>query len=325
MTSQTAPWGTAADAGGLAGLADRPFNALAIADPGAAGDEGAAAVGHAGGRLIARIGWADAAGTLGDHALVDLLMIEAEGVGEDRLDAVLPRVDTLARATEAQVVVALDTAQIDRIAAHLFGPRVQLLCAPTRTDRVAALSVARLGSMRLRESMREAESERLRRLNEEVARIAQTLARLTDREDLLPSAERRDLLGDRRGGYGAPPAGSPRPVDAQEVRRAIRSRRMREQFFPAGLLEDPGWDMLLDLFAAELEDRAVSVSSLCIAAAVAPTTALRWIAKMTEAGLFERHPDPFDRRRAFMRLSDAAREGLRRYCHAAGEAGLSIA
>ncbi|MGJ3628472.1 hypothetical protein AB5I41_18845 [Sphingomonas sp. MMS24-JH45] len=38
--------------------------------------------------------------------------------------------------------------------------------------------------------------------------------------------------------------------------------------------------MLLDLFAAELERARVSVSSLCIAAAVAPTTALRWIGRM---------------------------------------------
>ena len=58
--------------------------------------------------------------------------------------------------------------------------------------------------------------------------------------------------------------------------------------------------MLLDLYAAELEGAQVSVSSLCIAAAVAPTTALRWIGRMTEAGLFVRQPDPFDRRRAFL-------------------------
>jgi DNA-binding MarR family transcriptional regulator len=109
------------------------------------------------------------------------------------------------------------------------------------------------------------------------------------------------------------------------VRRAIRSRRLREQFFAAALIEDPGWDMLLDLFAAELEDRGVSVSSLCIAAAVAPTTALRWIGKMSEAGLFQRRPDPFDRRRAFMALTDQARVGMEQYCQAVRQAGLAIA
>jgi hypothetical protein len=40
------------------------------------------------------------------------------------------------------------------------------------------------------------------------------------------------------------------------------------------LFADPGWDILLDLYAARQEGKQVSVSSLCIAAAVPPTTAL---------------------------------------------------
>ena len=42
--------------------------------------------------------------------------------------------------------------------------------------------------------------------------------------------------------------------------------------------------MLLDLLAARLERERVSVSSLCIAAAVPPTTALRWIRTLTDKG-----------------------------------------
>lgn len=120
-----------------------------------------------------------------------------------------------------------------------------------------------------------------------------------------------------------PPAGP--PPDAAELRRAIRTRRMREAFFMPGLFADPAWDMLLDLYAAELEGEPVSVSSLCIAAAVAPTTALRWIARMTEDGLLERRPDESDRRRAFMALTDVARVGMRGYLEAVRRAGLGIA
>jgi hypothetical protein len=307
------------------GSGARTVNVLVVGDPGPGADDAEAVVEIAGGRLVARLGWDEAAGALGDHAVIDALLVAAEGAEDDRLDAVLPRIDTLARATEAAVIVALDRAQIDRVAAHLFGPRVQLLCAPTRTETVAAVSLAEIAGARLHESLHEAESERLRRLNEEVARIAQTLARLTAHEVAAPSAERPDMLGDRRTGYAAEGGRPARPVDPREVRRAIRSRRLREQFFAPSLIEDPGWDMLLDLFAAELEDRGVSVSSLCIAAAVAPTTALRWIAKMTEAGLFERRPDPFDRRRAFMMLTEPARQAMHRYCQAAHDAGLAIA
>jgi hypothetical protein len=43
---------------------------------------------------------------------------------------------------------------------------------------------------------------------------------------------------------------------------------MREQFFGPDLFADPAWDILLDLYAARLEQQRVAVSSLCIAAAV---------------------------------------------------------
>ncbi|WP_161989106.1 hypothetical protein [Sphingomonas glacialis] len=46
---------------------------------------------------------------------------------------------------------------------------------------------------------------------------------------------------------------------------------------------------------------------------------------MTEAGLFERRPDPFDRRRAFMGLSRRASLGMRHYFAALRQAGMAIA
>ncbi len=75
--------------------------------------------------------------------------------------------------------------------------------------------------------------------------------------------------------------------------------------------------MLLDLTGAQLERRRVAVSSLCIAAAVPPTTALRWIATMTEQGLFARMPDPDDGRRIFIALSEAAAAAMNDYVQAA--------
>ena len=304
----------------------RSIAMLVVADDGEAIDTARAAADDTGVRLIGPISWDEAPTKLGDHPLVDLILVEAQGISDRQLAAVLPRIDTLAKATEARIIAAIDAGQIDAIAAHLWGPHVQLLCAPTLTERVAAISLAGVAGAVLPDALREAESERLRRLNEEVARIAQTLARLTAREDSAV-ADRTGIVGDRRTGYAAGPAApdGTRAIDPQDIRRAIRSRRLREQFFSPTLIEDPGWDMLLDLFAAELEDRGVSVSSLCIAAAVAPTTALRWIGKMSEAGLFDRRPDPFDRRRAFMTLTDPARQAMQRYCRAVQDAGLSIA
>ncbi len=103
---------------------------------------------------------------------------------------------------------------------------------------------------------------------------------------------------------------APQPVTAATVRRLIRLRRERDRFLPAMLFADPAWDMLLDLMAARLEGIDVPISSLCIAAAVPTTTALRWIRTLSEAGLFERHADPTDQRRSHIRLTDAAADAV---------------
>ena len=77
-------------------------------------------------------------------------------------------------------------------------------------------------------------------------------------------------------------------------------------FSAPDLFADPAWDILLDLAASRLEGRSVSVSSLCIAAAVPPTTALRWIRMMTDQQLLERRADRADARRMFVDIADAA-------------------
>ena len=124
-------------------------------------------------------------------------------------------------------------------------------------------------------------------LSAEAGRIADALARLADQQR-----------------NGAVPQ---QPVDAGFVRRLLKVRRDRDRFFPAEIFADPAWDMLLDLVAAQLEGKPVPVSSLCIAAAVPTTTALRWIRSLSEAGLFIRQTDPGDARRTWISLSpDAA-------------------
>ena len=100
---------------------------------------------------------------------------------------------------------------------------------------------------------------------------------------------------------------------AKLARAKLRERRQREQFLPADIFADPAWDMLLDLYAAHFERREVSVSSLCIAANVPATTALRWIKSMTDEGLFVRRADNNDGRRIFIELSDEAAGAMSAY------------
>ena len=97
------------------------------------------------------------------------------------------------------------------------------------------------------------------------------------------------------------------------MRSVIRARRLRSRFFEEELFADPAWDMLLDLRQAEIAQLRVPVSSLCIAAAVPATTALRWLKTMTDKGIFLRRADPHDGRRVFVELSPAASQAMRRY------------
>ncbi|KPF79504.1 hypothetical protein IP88_01900 [alpha proteobacterium AAP81b] len=100
------------------------------------------------------------------------------------------------------------------------------------------------------------------------------------------------------------------PIDAALVRRILKLRRERMRFLPGDLFADPAWDMLLDLTAARLEGQQVPVSSLCIAASVPTTTALRWVRSLSEAGLFERSTDPRDARRTWIALTPQASEAM---------------
>jgi DNA-binding MarR family transcriptional regulator len=99
-------------------------------------------------------------------------------------------------------------------------------------------------------------------------------------------------------------------VSAGRIRAHIKARRQRERFFDAALFADPVWDILLDLAAARLEERPVSISSLCIAASVPTTTALRTIKQMVDRSLLVRAHDPSDARRSFIRLSPPTAQAM---------------
>jgi len=102
----------------------------------------------------------------------------------------------------------------------------------------------------------------------------------------------------------------PLPVAPVETARSyLRLRRRREFLFVSagfgkGLFGEPVWDMILDLYVARSQDKRISVSSLCLAAAVPPTTALRHISIMAESGLVTRLGDPDDARRIYIQLAD---------------------
>lgn len=68
-------------------------------------------------------------------------------------------------------------------------------------------------------------------------------------------------------------------------------RRKRASLLPADLFREPAWDMLIDLMIAQMLGKQVSIRSLCHAAGVPATTALRHIATLEARGLIRREAD----------------------------------
>lgn len=141
-----------------------------------------------------------------------------------------------------------------------------------------------------------------------------------DRLHLVPSTDaERPGWGPRQDGSRPlqpeiPPghAASEDAVSRQRARLLLDLYNVRMKFFPSGLFADPAWEMLLDLTHAKLAGKRVSVSSLCIAAHVPATTALRRIGDLVASGLATRIKDENDGRRVFVELTD---DGFIRMSH----------
>jgi Winged helix DNA-binding domain len=252
---------------------------------------------------------------LGDVVVVDCPVTGSRGL-DGMMLAGLARLDMRVARSGAKLIVATNLAGLDDVFAVMDQSSPQILVSPSRAERVIAVGrvMGEAGAARLRE-MGEEDRVALLRLSQQVEAIAHSLDRLSQPSALARGA---GVLSEFKRDYHGPEVaagpsafgvgGSPEPAlpDPRMVRQMIANRQARTRFFDPELFGDPAWDMLLDLTAAHGEGARVSVTSLCIAAGVPATTALRWLTQMVESGIFQRVPDPADRRRAFIALSDKA-------------------
>ena len=247
---------------------------------------------------------------LQQQALASALWIELDGLS-DRAAEFLATLSFDVRG-RFPAIVAAPAELIDPLAAMLDDD-VQLVIDGEEPERAAALSIAlatRTQEPRYADVASDRSAERLRQLSDEVSRIASTLARLSTGPGApAPAAQ------------AAPVADIPQ-ISAESVRSVIRARRLRARYFSEELFADPAWDMLLDLLQAEISQLRVPVSSLCIAAAVPATTALRWLKTMVQEGLFVRRADPHDGRRVFVELAPQASHAMRHYFAEVGQAAV---
>jgi hypothetical protein len=239
---------------------------------------------------------ADGAAWLSDDGSFDGVVLD---VTRDNVDVAEPLLDLIVSELDShcRYLVSAPLDLVDRIAARAWGSDILQVSDPSNAEQTEALEW-----MLAREPARLHDpgkgTTRLQQLSLEAGRIASALASLSETE-----AERE--------------RGEERPLDGARVRAIIRTRRLRDQFLGPELFADPAWDMLLDLMAARLEGQQVAVSSLCIAAAVPPTTALRWIKALTDQGILLRVADPQDGRRIHIELSEGVANALDAYLRAA--------
>lgn len=258
-----------------------------------------------------------ASGALGDVVLVDCVAADAASV------ALLSRLDMRGGKSGAQLVVSTTIECLDAVFGCFAMSGAQILVDPCRSERVIAMGrvLAQVPNLRLREL---AEEDRLMllRLTEQVGKIAERLEGLSPGQREGGGAFRFESPVQAYARQGQEYSGrrddAPRLPAGRNIRRIIHARQARAKFFDSELFADPAWDILLDLAAARSERRRVSVTSLCIAAGVPATTALRWISQMVDAGLLVRIPDPHDRRRAHIALADKTADTMARYFAAVG-------
>jgi Winged helix DNA-binding domain len=261
----------------------------------------------AGARGIDIVSLQESMSCLADISGADAILLDFRCERGDCRDLIL-FAHARARSWNAVLIAITDLRTLDLVDALATGPRNLILCEPSEQEIMITLTLA-LARWNVLPMLRDGGGEEpahLDRLSGELDRLSGIIETLMRKVTHVPSeAARSDHLRAPSRSFTPMPPKIPDAarINAQKIRALLRARRLRDQILPGDLFADPAWDMMLDLMAAQLEGNRVSVSSLCIAAAVPPTTALRWIRQLTERGLLERHADSADGRRVFIALS----------------------
>ncbi|MEO8723968.1 MAG: MarR family transcriptional regulator [Sphingobium sp.] len=277
----------------------------------------------AGARMLASVSGADALARMAVTVDVDVVIVDC-CTGFPGIDALIVRLDAMAHAGNGAIIFVTNMPCLDMVDSIVSASNALILCEPNERDLAAALfSTLRQRQLpsQLNDSGQYGEITRLDKLVDDVGRLTSMLESFVghgrpsvthDKE--AHRAGTSELFSPAKS-YTPPPENlvghGEETIKAEQVRAVLRARRLRDQLLSGDLFADPAWDILLDLMAAHLEGNKVSVSSLCIAAAVPPTTALRWIQQLTDRGLLLRRADKQDGRRIFITLSHTGLAAVR--------------
>lgn len=97
---------------------------------------------------------------------------------------------------------------------------------------------------------------------------------------------------------------------ANKADALFQDRRARERYIPDALLGEPGWDILLALFAATARGNVLTSTRACAASQSPMATALRWIAKLEADEFVESAVPTDDARRRDLKLTSKGLETM---------------
>lgn len=110
------------------------------------------------------------------------------------------------------------------------------------------------------------------------------------------------------------PTRSNRMMLLEQARAEVVRRKDRRALLGSrGILGDPAWDILIELYISDIAGAQLYASVVGAEAGIPQSTALRWIAVLEKDGLVRRRDDVFDRRRQWVGLTPSARKILDRY------------
>ena len=105
-----------------------------------------------------------------------------------------------------------------------------------------------------------------------------------------------------------------RPSNLERACALLKQRRARRVSFPHdAIFQEPGWDLILDLFVALERGEVLSVTGVCDGAGVAHATGLRWLRYLERERVVRCRRDDRDRRRRLVELAPHAAEAMRDY------------
>lgn len=247
---------------------------------------------------------------IASHGLPEILVTDIRMPNMSGLEFVERLLADQGRGGQCAVIFISGHADMDAVIQALRFEAVDFLRKPIdrRTLR-AAVGRARDQVMR-----RRAEAGRqlaiisdLRAFKAQADRVSELLGEFP--HGLSLDSERR-IADESRREAGVPMA---RGAWASLVAKLRRLRRAQYAIGDERLAENASLDMLLDLLSAEFSGDPVTVTSLCAASGVSQTTALRRIDELEGAGLLQRTPDPEDRRRIYVVLSESGRKRVLSY------------